>query len=141
MHGGSLSAKPRLLRPRGFQARELAAVGVNLCLGTDSLASTRKQRGMNPELSLYDEMRVFADNHPDFSPEEILPMATIHGALALRRANQIGEIAGRALADLQTIPYSGPLEAATQFVVHETIHSSRVMIGGHWVNPLSAAAQ
>lgn len=50
--------------------------GLNLCLGTDSLAS-------NHSLNLFEEMACLSDNFPGIPPREILKMATVNGARAL----------------------------------------------------------
>jgi aminodeoxyfutalosine deaminase len=52
--------------------------GINVALGTDSLAST-------PSLSLFEEMAFVADNYPGLSPEMILSLALTNGAKALRK--------------------------------------------------------
>lgn len=52
--------------------------GINVALGTDSLASA-------PSLSLFEEMAFVAENYPGLRPEAILGMASINGANALRR--------------------------------------------------------
>jgi aminodeoxyfutalosine deaminase len=54
--------------------------GINVALGTDSLASS-------PSLNLFEEMAFVADNYPGLRPEVILGMASINGAKALRRAD------------------------------------------------------
>jgi len=66
--------------------------GVNLCLGTDSLATTRKIGKQKPELNMFEEMRLFAANDKTISPPEILRMATINGARALGLSSQVGEL-------------------------------------------------
>ena len=43
-----------------FLRERLANAGVNLCLGTDSLATTRKTGKQKPELNMFDEMRALA---------------------------------------------------------------------------------
>ncbi len=53
-------------------------VGINVALGTDSLASS-------PSLSLFDEMAFVADNYPGLRPEIILATASRNGAKALGR--------------------------------------------------------
>ena len=55
-----------------------AASGLNICLGTDSLASTRT-------LSLFTEMQAVCDDFPSISPREALEMATVNAARALGR--------------------------------------------------------
>ena len=70
---------------RSFPRAELAASGINICLGTDSLASTIKIRKEPPELNMFAEMQALAAGQPGLSPETILRMATLHGAIALGR--------------------------------------------------------
>jgi len=62
------------------------AAGVNLALGTDSLASS-------PDLSLWAEMRLLLERYPELDPEAVLAMATIGGARALGLADHFGLIA------------------------------------------------
>ncbi len=59
-----------------FPYEELRARGVNVALGTDSLAS-------GDSLSMLEQMRLFAESHPDVPREEIVALATINGARAL----------------------------------------------------------
>ena len=80
-----------------FPARRLHELGVNLCLGTDSLAST-------DSLSLFQEMRALGAAEPWLRPEELLRMVTVNPARALRRRGQLGKIAPGALADLIAVP-------------------------------------
>jgi imidazolonepropionase-like amidohydrolase len=75
----------------------LRSLGLNICLGTDSLAS-------NHSLSLFDEMRAFQKKFPGTSPEEILQMVTVNSARALRQENAVGRIRPGFLADLIAIP-------------------------------------
>ena len=90
-----------------FPRVELEDAGVNLCLGTDSLATTRTSRGRELELNLFEEMRAFSAKSPDVSPEHILRMATVNGAKALGMAGVIGELTEGAMADLIAIPFTG----------------------------------
>jgi cytosine/adenosine deaminase-related metal-dependent hydrolase len=80
-----------------FPGKRLRELGVNLCLGTDSLASTES-------LSLFDEMRTCWREEPGLRPEEILRMVTVNPARALRRRGQLGKIVPGALADLIAVP-------------------------------------
>ena len=59
---------------------EFLDAGINVALGTDSLASS-------PSLNLFEEMAFVADNYPGLRPEVILGMASINGAMALRRSD------------------------------------------------------
>jgi len=66
-----------------FPFERLRALGFNICLGTDSLAS-------NENLSLFAEMRAFQRNEPSVSPAEIFEMVTVNAALALNQQNALG---------------------------------------------------
>src|SRR5208283_4249567 len=52
-----------------FPCEELAAAGVNVCLGTDSLASVSLAWRQKPELNLLAERRQFAADHPGVAPD------------------------------------------------------------------------
>jgi len=65
--------------------RRLQAAGVNVALGTDSLASC-------PSLSILDEMRFLLSREPDAQPRTVLAMATVGGARALGIADRVGEV-------------------------------------------------
>ena len=83
-----------------FPFEKLRALGFNICLGTDSLAS-------NESLSLFAEMRAFQKEFPGVRPEEILQMVTVNPARALRQENALGQIRSSCRADLISIPCSG----------------------------------
>ena len=83
-----------------FAFERLRSFGLNISLGTDSLAS-------NQTLSLFDEMRAFQTEFPSVSAEEILQMATVNPASALRQENALGKICNGALADLIAVPFNG----------------------------------
>jgi cytosine/adenosine deaminase-related metal-dependent hydrolase len=115
-----------------FPFDKLTRVGVNICLGTDSLATVIKTRKQTVELNMFEEMRAFSATHPRVPAKRILQMATINGARALGQAGQLGEISKGALADLIAIPFAGKIAA-----VHETVlqHEGEVtasMINGQW---------
>ena len=115
-----------------FPFNTLTRAGVNVCLGTDSLATVYKTRKQSVELSMFEEMRAFAEAHPRVPPLRILEMATLNGARALGLAGQAGELAPGARADLITIPFAGkPSEAATAVLSHRGDVSS-TMIDGEW---------
>jgi len=116
-----------------FWRKRLANAGVNLCLGTDSLATVRKTRKQNPELSMFDEMRELAANDPKLPPAEILRMATVNGARALGRAGQIGELSENALADLIAIPARVKTSEACEAVLAHDGPVCASMIDGNWV--------
>ncbi len=65
--------------------RRLVAAGVNVCLGTDSLASS-------PSLSILEEARFVASREPDADPRALLAMATRCGARALGVDDRVGDL-------------------------------------------------
>lgn len=82
-------------KPHRF--RDMLAAGVNVCVGTDSLAS-------NPSLSILDELRFLRHNHPDLDPMDLLRMGTIRGAKALGFSEQTGTLTEGKQADLCVVP-------------------------------------
>jgi cytosine/adenosine deaminase-related metal-dependent hydrolase len=95
-----------------FPFKRLRALGLNVCLGTDSLAS-------NQTLNLFDEMRAFQNEFPSVSPEEILQMVTLNPARALRRENALGRIRSGLRADLISIPSSGEADLFEEIVAFD----------------------
>jgi cytosine/adenosine deaminase-related metal-dependent hydrolase len=83
-----------------FPFQKLDALGFNICLGTDSLAS-------NDDLSLFAEMRELRLNEPELSPEKILEMVTINPAHALDRQSSLGRIKDGFRADMIALPFEG----------------------------------
>jgi len=84
-------------RPHRF--RDMLDAGVNVCIGTDSLAS-------NPTLSLLDELRFLRREYPDMQCERLLEMGTLSGANALGLEKSVGSIALGKDADFVAIPIS-----------------------------------
>jgi cytosine/adenosine deaminase-related metal-dependent hydrolase len=115
-----------------FPLRRLARAGVNVCLGTDSLASVYKPRRQNVELSLFEEMRALSRNEPSLSARKIVAMATLNGARALGMGGQIGELAEGAFADLVVLPFAGKLAAIYDAVLHHQGDVAASMIDGQW---------
>jgi cytosine/adenosine deaminase-related metal-dependent hydrolase len=80
-----------------FALQRLQKLGLNICLGTDSLAS-------NSTLSLFSEMRELLRKEPWISPRELLEMATLNGAKAIGQVGALGQISPGFRADLIAIP-------------------------------------
>jgi cytosine/adenosine deaminase-related metal-dependent hydrolase len=116
-----------------FLYRQLAAAGVNVSLGTDSLASILPPRRGKAELNMFAEMRSFAASYPDVAPEQIVRMATQGGARALGLQERVGGIFQGGMADLTAIPFAGKAEDAWAAVVHHIGDVSASMIDGRWV--------
>lgn len=140
-----------------FPHKMLSHAGVNICLGTDSLASVRSARGgtgvppvranenatankthgrdarATLELNLFSEMQSFAKANPDVPAEKILQMATINGARALRMQKQIGELTPNGFADLIALPFSGKIFEAHEAVLQQKGKVSASIIDGNWI--------
>lgn len=119
-----------------FAYDRLEKAGVNLCLGTDSLATTLKSRGEQPRLNLWEEMRLFASRNPGVRPRTVFEMVTLNPARALGRENDLGQIRAGAVADFATAKYAGKpaAEMIYETILHET-HMAEVYIAGAQVHP------
>lgn len=101
-------------------------LGVNLCLGTDSLASNRS-------LSLFEEIRTLLHNHPSVAPRVALEMVTLNPARAIGRAGSLGEITPGACADLIAIPFSGRESGAAETIAAFSGDVPWMMVAGQRV--------
>ena len=106
-----------------FALERLRALGFNICLGTDSLAS-------NASLSLFAEMRELLRKEPGLSPRETLEMATINGAAAIGQRNSIGCIRAGAQADLIALPLQSPTTDVFESIVGFEGAVSWMMVDG-----------
>ncbi len=94
--GTSVAYCPRThsyFRHQPHPVMKLMGGGVNVCVGTDSLAS-------NPSLSVLEELVHIREQHPELPPEVILAMGTINGARALGLAHKVGTLEPGKQADL-----------------------------------------
>ena len=92
-----------------FRYLDLTKAGVNICLGTDSLASSRKEGAQSPELNLWNEMRLFARNYPAVSPREIFRLTTLNPARAIQKQAELGALQHGFHADCVALTYTGPV--------------------------------
>ncbi len=76
--------------------RQLLNMGINVALGTDSLAS-------NDSLSILDEMRFLFRSRKDLKCDEIIRMATLNGAVALDFGGVLGRLRRGFWADMTVI--------------------------------------
>lgn len=107
---------------RKFELERLREHGVNICLGTDSLAS-------NNSLDMRAEMREALFKHPTLTNRQCLEMATLNPAKALNQEGRLGEITEHALADLVAFPmdyHSNPYEA----LIHSHAKPLLLMVNG-----------
>ena len=110
-----------------FQYRRLRDLGVNLCVATDSLASTSS-------LSLFNELRELQRTNPWLTPEQLLRTVTVNPARALQREHDLGKIAPGALADLIAIPVSGSVADLHEEIVSHAQPVPWMMIDGNVVS-------
>jgi cytosine/adenosine deaminase-related metal-dependent hydrolase len=80
-----------------FAWKKLRALGFNIAVGTDSLAS-------NSSLSLLAEMRELMRKEPWLPARDALAMVTVNAAAALGRSDLLGKIGAGCHADLIGIP-------------------------------------
>lgn len=125
-------------RHQKFPFSTLSRAKVNICLGTDSLATVYKTPRQAVELNMCDEMQAFASAHPEVSPERILRMATANGARALGMAGQSGELSERALADIIAIPFKGKIKGAYDAAINHRGGVAASLIDGEWAIPLGS---
>ena len=84
--------------------RQLLNAGINIALGTDSLAS-------NTTLSMLDEMRFLSKNRTDLKSEEILQAATFNGAKALKYGSSLGLLKSGYRADMTVLDAPSNMKA------------------------------
>lgn len=109
--GSSVAYCPRshaFFKHENHPWQRLLAAGVNVCMGTDSLASC-------PSLSVLDEARFLFGRTPGIDPRTILDMATRRGAHALGLESDLGDLREGLSATMAAIgplpPTSDPLAA------------------------------
>ena len=107
--GASVAYCPRTHAAFGHSPhrfRDMAKAGVNVCVGTDSLAS-------NPTLSILDELRFLRRAQRDVEPHELLVMGTLAGARALGFDDNTGTLAIGKAADLVVVPFDSTAHHVT----------------------------
>ena len=113
----------RFLHHKRFPLEELRKRGLNICLGTDSLAS-------NDSLDLFSEMRLAKKNYPTLSAQDLLEMVTIRPARALKLERSLGKVAPGYLADAIAIPFQGRPDAVCESLIQTRGPIKWMMING-----------
>jgi aminodeoxyfutalosine deaminase len=113
----------RFLHHRRFPMEALLERGLNVCLGTDSLAS-------NDSLNLFSEMRAARKNYPKLAAQNLLEMVTVRPARALKMERDLGKIAVGYLADLIAIPFTGAGDEVYEAIIENRDPIEWMMING-----------
>ncbi len=100
--------------------------GINVCVGTDSLAS-------NESLSVLDELRFLKREYPRLPNAQILKMGTIAGAEALGWDHRIGSITAGKAADLVGITMSNPCQNPLEEMLASDAPVEFTMISGELI--------
>ncbi len=100
--------------------RQLLNAGVNVALGTDSLAS-------NDSLSMLDEVRFLSRERKDLRGEEIFRMATLNGASALGFGGVLGRLRRGYWADMTVI--SLPENTSSKYLISQILEGAGECIG------------
>jgi aminodeoxyfutalosine deaminase len=117
----------RFLHQKRFPLEALTACGLNISIGTDSLAS-------NDSLNLFSEMRTAKKFYPTLSARELLEMVTIRPARALKLAGELGKIAPGYLADAIAIPFKGSTGDVFEAVIQNRGAVKWMMVNGKILN-------
>lgn len=114
-----------------FPLERYRRAGVNLALGTDSLAS-------NTDLDLRAELAILRESAPGLSPVAAWTMATTGGARALGLEGQCGELYPGAQADV----FCFAVSASSRLAALEELTGGRPQIRAGWLagRPLPALA-
>jgi cytosine/adenosine deaminase-related metal-dependent hydrolase len=116
-----------------FLHESLRKAGVNICLGTDSMATVIKERDWVPTLDMFAESRAFAAYAGLVPASSILAMVTLNPARALGLEGLAGEISPGSWADLVALPCTSSAAEAEEEIVNFSGKPSGVMISGQWV--------
>ncbi|MBN2242172.1 MAG: amidohydrolase family protein [Acidobacteria bacterium] len=107
---------------RRHPVRQLLDAGVNVALGTDSLAS-------NTTLSMLDEMRFLRRKRKDLKSAEILQAATLNGAKALGSGRSLGVLKPGNLADMTVLEIPPRMKIDRDRAPDQILEGAGVCIG------------
>ncbi len=82
-----------------YPLSEMLSAGVRVAVGTDSRAS-------NPDLKLWEELKLIARQHPNVPPDQVLRMGTLNGAEALGIDHDYGSVTLGKVARLAVVRLS-----------------------------------
>jgi cytosine/adenosine deaminase-related metal-dependent hydrolase len=106
--------------------RDMLAAGVNVCVGTDSCASS-------PDLNLVDDLRLLHHQSPDVPAQTLWELITTRPADALGRAD-LGRLAPGAAADLAIFPIAPAADDPLAHLLETPALPSQTWIAGQRVH-------
>jgi len=115
----------RYLKVGQAPVRQMLDRDIRLVIGTDSLAS-------NPHLSLWEEMKVIAEDNPDIDPCEIIRMATRNGAEFMGIDHETGSLDPDCSASFLAVRGNLAVGATPEKVMHWLV-STGLDIETEWV--------
>ena len=101
--------------------REMAAAGINVAVGTDSV-------GSSGDLNLVEELRLMHRIAPQIEPQKLWEMATMKGAMALGVEKVVGSLSTGKLADFVVFPAQGSDPLRT--ILENQMDPTALWIGG-----------
>ncbi len=107
-----------------FQSR-----GINISLGTDSLASVSDEH-FPESLSLFHDMRLLSEGKNAVRPVSILEMGTINGAKALGLDQVTGSLEPGKSADWISLPWGGDSKGFYEQIIGHSEHVQSAWIDG-----------
>jgi len=102
--------------------------GINIALGTDSLAS-------NSDLNMFKEMQYCLDSFAELTPRDVLQMATLCGAKALQMEKKIGTLEIGKEADIIGVKIQSPKADPYENVLMNTKVNLYMKRGKEWPIP------
>jgi aminodeoxyfutalosine deaminase len=120
---------------RTFPLEELERAGMNLCLGTDSMATMRKSGSEPMALNLFSEMRVLANASPALSPQRIVEMTTVNAAKAIQRSGEFGCLARGAAADVIALRNGSAIDPYEAVLNHRSDVLASMVRGAWTISP------
>ena len=103
--------------------REMLGRGVNVCVGTDSRASS-------PDLNAVDDLRLLRRQHRDVPAATLWEMVTTRPAAALGVADRVGSLRAGGWADVVSFPAAGAAADPLAAVLDDNLLPGDVWVAG-----------
>lgn len=118
----------RFFKHEPYPLVKLLDAGINVCIGTDSLAS-------NWTLSILDELRVIRRDFPDIPAKQLINLATQNAACAIGTENELGRLAPNYLCDLTIlkVPRSQNITSLDPILDNDEFQPVGIVVGGTFI--------